>query len=175
VIALGNEHDLLNAVGLLRACKESILSMYATRCSQKRGDMAAMMTATTWMDAKAALEFGFIDAIADERMDSGPSDAAKPRAVDRAEAEAKVQAWLGRHRQKPSRPTKGVDHTSSVLPAVEQANQTESQGGTAQTTTKGSNGGSPPKSPDPNESPGSPGTPIAQLQKRLGLLMPTKR
>ena len=36
VIALGNERDLAEAIGLLRACKESILNIYAIRCKKDR-------------------------------------------------------------------------------------------------------------------------------------------
>ncbi|HML48793.1 MAG TPA: Clp protease ClpP, partial [Clostridia bacterium] len=66
VIAWGNERDLSEAIGLLRACKESILNVYGTRCKKERGELAAMMTSTAWMDAKAALGNGFIDGIAED-------------------------------------------------------------------------------------------------------------
>ena len=165
IIAWGNEGDLTEAIGLLRACKESILNVYATRCNKQRGEVAAMMTASTWMDAKAALENGFIDGLAEEER-SGAMNSTKPRQVDRTEAETKVKAWLDRRKQQPSRPRQGDDHTSSVLP---QANQPEKQGGTVTTI--------PIEPNQTNQAPESakPGTPIAQLQKRLGLLMPAKR
>ena len=60
-LAWGNEREMSEAIQLLRACKESILNIYGGRCKQKREMVAAMMTATTWMDAGAALENGFID------------------------------------------------------------------------------------------------------------------
>ena len=176
IIAWGNEGDLTEAIGLLRACKESILNVYAARCKKQRGELAAMMTATLWMDAKAALENGFIDGIAEEER-SGPINSTKPRQVDRAEAEAKMKAWLDRRKQQPSRPRQGDDHTSTVLP---QAKQPEKQGGTV--TIPIDTEGLPPEpaqstqTPEPSGiQPAKPGTPIAQLQKRLGLLMPAKR
>jgi ATP-dependent protease ClpP protease subunit len=183
VIALGNERDLAEAICLLRACKESILNVYATRCKMERGELAAMMTATAWMDAKAALGNGFIDGIVEDAAGSGPQNTAKPRAVDRAEAEAKVKAWLDRRKQQPSRPTQGDEHTSSVTPAGEQEKGPEGRGGTAQALPVGT-GSSPPESvqavqtpetSSPTEQPEEPGTPVAQLQKRLGLIMPTRR
>jgi len=134
VIAWGNERDLSEAIGLLRACKESILNIYGTRCKKDRGELAAMMTATTWMDAKAALASGFVDGIAEEEPGVGLTNTAIPRATNCKEAEAKVQAWLDRHRQQPSRPPKGDDHTSIVLPDDDQANRPEARDGTAQTT-----------------------------------------
>jgi len=160
VIALGNERGLSEALGLLRACKESILNIYGTRCKMKRDELAAQMSATTWMDANAALAYGFIDRIAEEAR-TDPSNAGKPHTANRAEAEAKVQAWLNRHKPQPSRPIQGDDHTPCVLPDDDQATRPENPGGTAQT-----------ESPPPPE---LSGTPIAQLQKRLGLLMPARR
>ena len=172
VIAWGNERDLSEAIGLLRACKESILNIYGTRCKKDRSELAVMMTATTWMDAKVAVANGFIDGIADEDVGPSPVNAVSARNIDLAEAEARVQAWLDRHRQQPSRPAKGDDHTTSVLPDDDQANRPGTRDGAAQTTPKDS---SPPGSNIPIEQPAEPGTPIAQLQKRLGLLMPTRR
>ena len=52
------------------------------------------MTATTWMDAGAALAQGFIDGVADPQ--TCPTDSAAVRTVSRKDAEAKVQLWLKR-------------------------------------------------------------------------------
>ena len=187
VVAWGNERDLQDSINLLRACKESILNMYSRRCRRNRADVAAMMTATTWMDAQTALSYGFIDAIADGSKSGSPQNAETPRASSREEAEKKVQAWLDRHApQKPrlSRPVQdegrlpGDDHTSTVPPVNEQAMvPADTTGGTAPPVLPGET----PAVPDPPETSGAPeqpestGTPIAQLQKRLGLLMPAKR
>ena len=149
-------HD--NALGLLFFRDKSILNIYATRCKKARGELAAMMTATTWMDAKAALLGGFIDGIAEGAPGSGPVNAAQIHLTDRAEAESKVNAWLDRRRQQPPRPEKGDDHTSTVPPTDEQADRPNTPGAAT-----------------PTEPPEASGTPIAQLQKRLGLLMPTGR
>ena len=174
VVAWGNERELSEAIGLLKACKESILNIYATRCTMKRGEMAALMTATTWMDAKAAVANGFIDGIADEEPGVGPTNAAILRSANRKEAEARVQAWLDRHKPQPSRPQKGDDHTSIVLPDDDQAERPEGQGGAAQINPEVADESPPAPSPSPKQ-PEAPGTPIAQLQKRLGLLLPARR
>ena len=71
VNAWGNEHDLEDAIRLLRACKESILNVYARRCKKPRSDVGEMMRATTWMDASQALTNGFIDGVVD--LGSGSS------------------------------------------------------------------------------------------------------
>ena len=54
-VAWGNERDFSEAIALLKACKESILNIYSRRSPIDRGTLAAMMTATTWMDAGAGI------------------------------------------------------------------------------------------------------------------------
>ena len=227
-VAWGDERDLLGAIDLLRACKESILNVYAKRCKQKRGDVAAMMTATTWLDAKSALEYGFIDGITEDEPSATPTNSAAPRKVDITEAKAKVQVWFDRHTphnpqlsrpksaaesaegcpepEDVSRTTEdpltpvaappGDDHTSTVPPANEQAMRPETEGGTAppamtQTTDESRTEPenlTPSRDTPANEAPAeddlladaaqqpvSAGTPVAQLRKRLGLIMPAKR
>ena len=94
-VAWGNERDFGEAIALLKACKESILNIYSRRSPIDRGTLAAMMTATTWMDAGAALAQGFIDGVADPQ--TCPMDSATMRTVNRKDAEAKVLLWLERH------------------------------------------------------------------------------
>ena len=107
----GNERDFSEAIALLKACKESILNIYSRRSPIDRGTLAAMMTATTWMDAGAALAQGFIDGVADPQ--TCPADSAAVRTVNRKDAEAKVQLWLERcHSRK--------QENAAVLPAVAQ-------------------------------------------------------
>ena len=96
VMAWGNERDLEEAIRLLRACKESILNVYSRRCRKARAEVGAMMRDTTWMDAGAALQDGFIDGIAD--LGGGVLDAACCHEASLAEAKEKVQNWLDRWR-----------------------------------------------------------------------------
>lgn len=163
VLTWGNERDLMESVQLLRACKESILNMYGTRCKLERTEIARLMNDTCWMDAAAALEKGFIDGIVQAATEGTATNAAAPRSVDRKEAEQKVQAWLDRRKPKLSRHTSGDDPTSSVSPAPELEPRPDS-GGTVQAEEL-------PTTPTPE----STGTPIAQLEKRLGLIMPRKQ
>ena len=222
-VAWGDERDLQSAIDLLRACKESILNVYAKRCKQKRNDVAAMMTATTWLDAKSALEYGFIDGITEDEPSATPTNSAAPRKVDITEAKAKVQVWFDRHtphnpqlsrpksavesaevipdsENSTSQPTAsappGDDHTSTVSPANEQVMRPETEGGTAppamtQTTDESPTEPenlTPSRDTPANEAPAEDdpfadaakqpeitGTPVAQLRKRLGLIMPAKR
>ena len=143
-----------------------------------------MMTATTWMDAQSALDSGFIDAITEDMKSGFPQNADAPHVVDRADAEKQVQAWLDRHTpHKPqlSRPVPGDDHTSAVAPANEQAEMPEKPGEAAPPAVPEEPEQITPAAPTlqdtpaPTEQPEPSGIPIAQLQKRLGLLMPAKR
>ena len=93
--AIGNETDLMEAIGLLRACKDSIINVYATRTLAGRDQISQMMKETTWMDAEAALAYGFIDRIAA----SSAFDTVINCAVAREVAEKKVQLWIDRHKQ----------------------------------------------------------------------------
>ncbi len=135
-VAWGNERDLQESIQLLKACKESILNCYATRCRKERGAVADMMTATTWMDATAARENGFVDAIAETA--GGMTNVEGERIVNRKDAEAKVQAWFDRQRPQMKRTGIAEDETSP-----------------APITT--------------------PGTPVAQLRRRLELIQPKDR
>lgn len=93
VMVVGNERDLLDAIELLRACKDSIINVYAKRCRLGHETISDMMDKTTWMDAQTALSNGFIDNIA-ESASGGPSNCV----LNQADAEKKVLAWCERHK-----------------------------------------------------------------------------
>lgn len=159
-MAWGNEQDLNDAIRLLKACKESILNVYARRSHRSREELSDMMSNTTWMDAQQALAEGFIDGIVDEVPSNNLFNCVAPRTVDREEAEVKVKAWLDRARPQRQRPAASI---APEPPAVEPQAPAEPV--------------SKPSVPEesPTEEPEITGTPVAQLQKRLGLIMPTRR
>ena len=96
VMAWGNERDLEEAVRLLRACRESILNVYGSRCGKPRDEIGAMMREATWMDAGQALRDGFIDGIAD--LGGGVPGAAFSHETSLAQAKARARNWLDRWR-----------------------------------------------------------------------------
>lgn len=161
LITWGNERDLTESIQLLRACKESILNMYGERCKLSRAEVAQLMTDTCWMDANAALEKGFIDSIVQHAAGNDPTNAATPHMVDRKEAEARVKAWLDRRKPQLSRQSTGDDHTSSVAPALAPESRPVQDGGTV-------------PAEESHTEPEPAGVPVAQLHKRLGLIMPRK-
>lgn len=157
--AWGNERDFNEAIMLLRACKESILNIYASRCPLERGTVSAMMTATTWMDAGSALAHGFIDAVADPQ--SCPANSARAHVINRKDAEAKVQVWLDRHNPQAPHPTPGTRNCETPA-IVQMVPETECAQAEAEVL---------PAEPEIQE----PGVAADQLHKRLNLLKPNDR
>ena len=137
-------------VRLLRACKESILNVYGQALPQgPAGEIGAMMRDTTWMDAGAALQDGFIDGIVD--MGSGAVNAAPCHETSLAEAKAKVAAWLERTRPSASDAQKHRRH--SLRATVKETPTAETTAGCPNRTRRsGKRPGSPlrPASPPPS-------------------------
>lgn len=165
VVAWGNERELMDSIRLLQACKESILNVYQRRCRQSRQEVAAMMSATSWLDAQSALQYGFIDAISEDGKPGAPENAGERRA-NLDFAKAKVQAWQDRHKPRLTRAKKQeiADEVqpSAALPDDEQ-------------TTVHGNANDMAQEPANLTPPEPSGIPVTQLQKRLGLLMPASR
>ena len=165
VVAWGNEREFMDSIRLLQACKESILNVYQRRCRQSRQEVAAMMSATSWMDAQSALKYGFIDAVAEDGKPGAPENAGERRA-NLDFAKAKVQAWQDRHKPRLTRAEKQETtdeaHPSMALPDEE---QTAVSGGMGEAVENAADVAPPEPS----------GIPVTQLQRRLGLLMPASR
>jgi len=160
LIAFGNERDLTDAINLLRACKDSIINVYAKRCRLGRDNIADMMSKTTWMDAQDAMGNGFIDGITE-----GASGTPINRVVNRADAEQHVQVWLDR--RKPQHPEQSQQEPMKAV---------EPQPTVAQQTSPPETSQTPIPAAEPESVPGKPptdtGTPVSQLRKRLALIMP---
>lgn len=165
VVAWGNERELMDSIRLLQACKESILNVYQRRCQQSRQEVAAMMSATSWLDAQSALQCGFIDAISEDGKPGAPENAGERRA-NLDFVKAKVQAWQDRHKPRLTRAEKQETtdeaHPSMALPDEE---QTAVSGGMGEAVENAADVAPPEPS----------GIPVTQLQRRLGLLMPASR
>ena len=153
VVAWGNERELMDSIRLLQACQESILNVYQRRCRQSRQEVAAMMSATSWLDAQSALQYGFIDAVAEDGKPGAPENAGERRA-NLDFAKAKVQAWQDRHKPRLSRAEK-QETTGENQPVDDSDGIPQNAADVAP--------------PEPS------GIPVTQLQKRLGLLMPASR
>ena len=197
--AIGNEADLMEAIGLLRACKDSIINVYATRTLAGCDQIAQMMKETTWMDAEAALAYGFIDRIAAPSAFGTVINSAVVREV----AEKKVQLWVDRHKQLVSN---GRKKEQTIIPEEDRANDEAERFPLDEAWVPATAEDAPPtpseEAPVPEpadesvetgeaEAPGNAtqshpltgadhpdghdtGTPVSQLRKRLALIMPSE-
>ena len=62
-MAIGNKSEMEKAINVLEEVKQSIINAYQIKTGLSRKKIDDMMTAETWMNAKKALELGFIDKI----------------------------------------------------------------------------------------------------------------
>ena len=92
-MAYGNARDMQSMIETLNTAKDSILNVYEGRIKITRDKAAELMSAETWMDSKTALEYGFIDGIAEKKE---TENSAGERVYDKAEAEKKIKAWYSR-------------------------------------------------------------------------------
>ena len=197
VAAIGNEADLTDAIKLLRACKDSIINVYEKRTMARRDQIAEMMRDTTWMDAEAALAYGFIDRVATPN----PASTVINCAVARDVAEKKVQLWIDRHKAL-SNAYRKKDQTKTVIPEEDKTDEQPEQQPVQVVEPEGAQTAeaenaapaqeaAEPECSDrpadageataPGNSPGADhpdepesGTPIGQLRKRLALIMPSE-
>ena len=113
------------------------------------------MTATTWMDAGAALAQGFIDGVADPQ--TCPMDSAAMRTVNRKDAEAKVLLWLDRHN--PLKQGDAAQKSAAEDKNVSKLSVADCQEQTSQKV----------------QAHEAPGVPTNQLRRRLDLIKPNDR
>lgn len=66
-MASGNKADMEKAIELLEEVKESIINAYEEKCHLSRAKIAKMMSKETWLNAKKALQLGFVDGILFEK------------------------------------------------------------------------------------------------------------
>lgn len=84
-IAMGDHEDMQKAIEMLDEVKESIINAYEIRTNLSRAKISHLMDATTWMNAKKAIELGFADDIlTDEKlaMNDMPAFSFSDRAVE---------------------------------------------------------------------------------------------
>ncbi|MBQ9631376.1 MAG: Clp protease ClpP [Lachnospiraceae bacterium] len=169
IVAMGNVHDLKDAIRLLEASKESILNVYETRMKITREQASAMMSKTTWMDAQEALEDGFIDSILSVRQ-AGATDSIVPV----TDAQRMVQAWFDRHDPRQAVPRATIQVKEGILRETTRITEMpEAKLKTEETQIVPCPEAEPPAEPSP-KSKTQTGTPASQLQKRLALIMPSE-
>ena len=84
-IASGNKADMEKAIELLEEVKESIINAYEEKTHLSRAKIAKMMTEETWLNAKKALQLGFVDGVIAPIIPNGAiSTSVRPLSPDSA-------------------------------------------------------------------------------------------
>lgn len=86
--AWGNKADLRKTADLLDQVDTSLVKSYAAKSGQSTDDIAAWMSAETWLEADRAVELHFADRVADEKA----ADEGDKKAADKAAARAQASA-----------------------------------------------------------------------------------
>ena len=60
-VAIGDSEEMQKAIAMLDEIKESIISAYELKTGMSRLKISNLMDAETWMNAKKAIELGFVD------------------------------------------------------------------------------------------------------------------
>jgi ATP-dependent Clp protease protease subunit len=67
-IAMGDRREMENVADLLAGIEEQMIGIYAKASGLDRMEVKKMMEDETWMDAQAAIDFGFVTKMADESL-----------------------------------------------------------------------------------------------------------
>lgn len=71
-IAMGNKAEMEKVITLLDEVKESIINAYEEKSHLSRNKIAKMMDDETWLNAKKALQLGFVDGILFSKKEDEP-------------------------------------------------------------------------------------------------------
>lgn len=139
--ASGNKADMEKAIKILEEVKESIINAYEQKCHLSRGKIAKMMSEETWLNAKKALQLGFVDGIlfAKEKMPQAEPEEEEESAEEETPDEEDDE---DENEKKPPQDMRSMMYTPSrtAVSFMQKVSATQT------------------------------GTPIAQLDKRLELL-----
>ena len=142
--ASGNKADMEKAIKILEEVKESIINAYEQKCHLSRGKIAKMMSEETWLNAKKALQLGFVDGIlfAKEKMPQAEPEEEEESADEEQESEDDEKSEEDEEEKQPPKDMVSFSYTPARTAAsfMQKVSATQT------------------------------GTPIAQLDKRLELL-----
>ena len=143
-MASGNKADMVKAIEILDEIKESIINAYEQKCHLSRGKIAKMMSEETWLNAKKALQLGFVDGIlfAKEKMPQAEPEEEEESADEEQESEDDEKSEEDEEEKQPPKDLVSFSYTPARTAAsfMQKVSATQT------------------------------GTPIAQLDKRLELL-----
>lgn len=70
-IAMGDRHEMMETAKLLEQIDASIVNDYHAKTGRDQAELAALMDAETWINARDAVAMGFADRIAETPKDTG--------------------------------------------------------------------------------------------------------
>ena len=91
-LAMGTAEDMRSTAEALDKVKGSLIQGYAAKSGKSDDEIAALMAAETWLDAKDALDCGFIDRIAEPVKLAASFDVARFRNAPPEVVEAATEA-----------------------------------------------------------------------------------
>ena len=77
-IAFGNIDEIKAFLGVMTTVKDGIIDTYQTKTGMDRDKLSKMMTNETWMTAREAKDFGFIDEVVTGSIKKAKTNAMAP-------------------------------------------------------------------------------------------------
>ena len=110
--ASGNKADMEKAIELLEEVKESIINAYEEKSHLSRAKIAKMMSEETWLNAKKALQLGFVDGILFAK-EKKPAPEETPEETEESEEEEDTDSEDDENEKKPQRDAASMMYTPS--------------------------------------------------------------
>lgn len=121
-IAFGDSAEMKRASAMLDEVKESIINAYEIKTGMSRKELARLMDAETWMDARSALELGFADGMLTRDVATPTNEALEAslfRPVTAAESLKEKVARLCHIPKPPDEPTNNNTETVKADSLIE--------------------------------------------------------
>ena len=83
-VSIGDTHEMERTITFLAEIKESIINSYELKTGLSRAKISRLMDAETWMNAKKAVELGFVDSVLYADVQRPVTDAADGLIFSRA-------------------------------------------------------------------------------------------
>lgn len=106
-MAFGNSDDFSHDSKMLDTADQSIVNAYEAKTGMGRDQILQMMADETWMDAKTALDKGFVDSIITRKQPEVVNSISAPELT--AEAKDKIRNLLAKVRSQPAAPVETTE------------------------------------------------------------------
>ena len=116
-LASGNKADMEKAIELLEEVKESIINAYEQKTHLSRAKIAKMMSDETWLNAKKALQLGFVDGILFAKKESETDEPEEDESDENAEEGTPDEDEDEENPDKPQRNTASMQYSPAATTA----------------------------------------------------------